>query len=109
MAKKTRKENPKNLAKIKALGVISNALMEQGYIVFDNEDFTANLTASTIIMDMNGIDVKIVLSTPNGGAEHTRYEREEGIEIDETEGVEEEIEEDNEDEEDLDEDSASND
>lgn len=89
MAKKTKKENPKNLAKVKALGVLVDALTNQGYTVFDNEDFTANLTASTIIMDMNGIDVKIVLSTPNGGADHVRYEREDGIVVDEDNNDEE--------------------
>ena len=81
MAKKsTKKANPKNTAKETLFNALRN-WAEEMYIVFDNEDFTANLTASTFIVDVDGVDVKVVLSTPNGAVENTRYEREEGVVI----------------------------
>lgn len=77
MAKKTAKKvNPKNVAKETLFKALRN-WTEEMYTVFDNEDFTANLTASTFIVDVDGIDVKVVLSTPNGAIDNTRYEREE--------------------------------
>ena len=84
MAKKsTKKVNPKNTAKETLFNALRN-WAEEMYIVFDNEDFTANLTASTFIVDVDGVDVKVVLSTPNGAVENTRYEREEGVVIPES-------------------------
>lgn len=81
MAKKTtKKANPKNDAKEKLLHALKDWTKEM-WTVFDNEDFTANLTASTFVVDVDGIDVKVVLSTPNGAADNTRYEREEGVEF----------------------------
>ena len=81
MAKKTTKKiNPKNEAKMKAFGILVDAIGME-HTVFDNEDFAANLTASTFIVDIDGVDVKVALSVPNGDVENTRYEREEGVEI----------------------------
>lgn len=80
MAKKTTKKvNPKNVAKERVFNALKN-WTEEMWFVFDNEDFASNLTASTFVVDVDGVDVKVVLSTPNGAAENTRYEREEGVE-----------------------------
>lgn len=80
MAKKTTKKvNPKNIAKERLLNALKN-WTEEMFTVFDNEDFASNLTASTFVVDVDGVDVKVALSTPNGAAENTRYEREEGVE-----------------------------
>jgi hypothetical protein len=77
MAKKTvKKANPKNDAKIKAMEILKETMKENDFTVYDNDIFTANLTASTFIVDVDGIDVKIVLSVPNGDVTNTRYERE---------------------------------
>lgn len=81
--KSTKKANPKNTAKEMLFHALKD-WTEEMYTVFDNEDFTANLTASTFIVDVNGVDVKVVLSTPNGAVENTRYEREEGVVIPES-------------------------
>lgn len=82
MAKKTtKKSNPKNDAKMKAFAILVDSLVRENFTVFDNDDFTAKLTSSTFVVDVDGVDVKVVLSVPNGDVENTRYEREDGVEI----------------------------
>ena len=93
MARKERKINVKNDAKEMLLAMLTRVFTEEGMEVFDNEDFVSHLTASTLIVDVNGVDVKVVLTTPKGDATNLRYEREEGVELPEPSAsfVEEEI------------------
>lgn len=93
MAKKERKINVKNDAKEMLLAMLTRVFTEEGMEVFDNEDFVSHLTASTLVVDVNGVDVKVVLTTPKGDATNLRYEREEGVNIPEASPVfiEEEI------------------
>lgn len=81
MAKKERKINVKNDAKEKLLAMLTRVCIKEGIKVFDNEDFVSHLSASTVVVDVNGVDVKIVLTTPKGDATNLRYEREEGVEM----------------------------
>lgn len=93
MAKRERKINVKNDAKEMLLAMLTRVFTEEGMEVFDNEDFVSHLTASTLVVDVNGVDVKVVLTTPKGDATNLRYEREDGVELPEpsTSFVEEEI------------------
>lgn len=81
MAKKERKINVKNDAKEMLLAMLTRVFTEEGMEVFDNEDFVSHLTASTLVVDVNGVDVKVVLTTPKGDATNLRYEREEGVDM----------------------------
>ncbi len=81
MAKKERKINVKNDAKEMLLAMLTRVFTEEGMEVFDNEDFVSHLTASTLVVDVNGVDVKLVLTTPKGDATNLRYEREEGVDM----------------------------
>lgn len=81
MAKSTKKVNVKNDAKDVLMKFLEDQFADAGITVFDNDDFTAKLTASTLVVDINGVDVKVVLTTPKGPAEDTRYEREDGVVI----------------------------
>lgn len=81
MAKKERKINVKNDAKEMLLAMLTRVFTEEGMEVFDNEDFVSHLTASTLVIDVNGVDVKVVLTTPKGDATNLRYEREEGVDM----------------------------
>jgi hypothetical protein len=84
MAKKERKINVKNDAKEMLLAMLTRVFTEEGMEVFDNEDFVSHLTASTLVVDVNGVDVKVVLTTPKGDATNLRYEREDGVDMPET-------------------------
>lgn len=81
MAKRERKINVKNDAKEMLLAMLTRVFTEEGMEVFDNEDFVSHLTASTLVVDVNGVDVKVVLTTPKGDATNLRYEREEGVDM----------------------------
>lgn len=84
MAKRERKINVKNDAKEMLLAMLTRVFTEEGMEVFDNEDFVSHLTASTLVVDVNGVDVKVVLTTPKGDATNLRYEREDGVDMPET-------------------------
>ena len=84
MAKRERKINVKNDAKEMLLAMLTRVFTEEGMEVFDNEDFVSHLTASTLVVDVNGVDVKVVLTTPKGDATNLRYEREEGVDMPES-------------------------
>jgi hypothetical protein len=81
MAKRERKINVKNDAKEMLLAMLTRVFTEEGMEVFDNEDFVSHLTASTLVVDVNGVDVKVVLTTPKGDATNLRYEREDGVDM----------------------------
>lgn len=81
MAKKERKINVKNDAKEMLLAMLTRVFTEEGMEVFDNDDFVSHLTASTLVVDVNGVDVKVVLTTPKGDATNLRYEREDGVDM----------------------------
>ena len=93
MAKKERKINVKNDAKEMVLAMLTRVFTDEGMEVFDNDDFVSHLTTSTLVVDVNGVDVKVVLTTPKGDATNLRYEREDGVEMPEASPsfVEEEI------------------
>lgn len=81
MAKKERKINVKNDAKEMLLAMLTRVFTDEGMEVFDNDDFVSHLTASTLVVDVNGVDVKVVLTTPKGDATNLRYEREDGVDM----------------------------
>ena len=68
--KKTKKVNPKDVAKKEIMEIVSKALADAGYDVADGENYA--MTKGTIVARHSTCDVQIKPITPKAGVD--RYE-----------------------------------
>lgn len=68
--KKTKKVNPKDIAKTEVMAIIEKALLENGYTIADGTEY--GMTKGTIIANHKLADVQIKPIAPKAGLD--RYE-----------------------------------
>lgn len=68
--KKTKKVNPKDIAKTEVMAIIEKALLENGYTIEDGVEY--GMTKGTIIVNHKIADVQIKPISPKAGLD--RYE-----------------------------------
>lgn len=73
MIKKS-KESPKALAKITLMEAIKNNMPEE-FTLVDDEELAMEMSTTTFVVSVAGVDVKVSLTVPKGGVDNLRYER----------------------------------